>query len=249
MSREIQDGEPAPAGAREPHAGRSSAAPGVVGFIDRIQGHRVSGWALDRIHPALPVEVRILVDGEEAALVQADRFRRDLERGGLSSGHHAFEATLEMLIEDGEAHRVEALARSAEGALVPLVNRPASSSLLAPVDPRPAPETHQVLLELRALRERIEALAAAGSEVPPATAGGTEDALATFAELLPGVVERLDALDVVQVRLEAAITCLEARLPAESGGYRTEGGLRVVVGLLAVLSVTSLLLGLRSVLG
>jgi hypothetical protein len=64
----------------------------------------------------------------------------------------------------------------------------------------------------------------------------------------PSVGERLDAFDVVQARLEAAISRLEDRMAAESRGLRPERGLRIVVGLLGVLSLASLLLGLRSLL-
>ena len=237
----------APSGGLRSLAARTGAQPGVIGFIDRVQGNRVSGWTLDRSHPDLQLDVGILVDGQEAARVRADRFRRDLERSGFGSGHHAFEATLKTVIEDGQAHRVEAFAQCADGAQVLLVNRPASPP---PGDHRPAPESHQVLLEIRALREHFEVLAAAGSDGSPA-AGGGEASFAMFAELdnlLPSLIERLDAFDAVQVRLEAAISRLENRLSAELGSRHSERGLRVAVGLLGVLSVVSMLLGLRSLL-
>ncbi len=227
-------------------ARRTDSEPGMIGFIDRIQGNRVSGWALDRTHPELPVEVAISVNGQEVARVRADRFRRDLERDGFSNGRHAFEATLEVAIKDGQAHKVEAFAHSAGSAQVALVNRPAGSPRPMPADLRPASGSDPVLFEIRALCERIEVLAAAGPD-----GGGAGDAFATLAELenlLPSVIERLDAFDVVQARLEAAISRLEDRLPAESGGRGPERGLRVVVGLLGILSVVSLLLGLRSLL-
>ena len=251
MSPELRDGEGAPSAARGALARRTVTEPGVIGFIDRVQGSRVSGWALDRARPERPVEVGILVDGREAVRVQADRFRRDLERTGFSSGHHAFEATLEVAIEAGEAHRVQAFARSADNAAVRLVNRPAGPPRPAPASPQPALEDDQVLLEMRALRERIEVLAAAGPDGAAAAVGGAGDAFATLAELeglLPGLIERLDAFDIVQARLEAAISRLEDRLPADAGRLGPERGLRVTVGLLGLLSVVSLLLGLRSLL-
>jgi hypothetical protein len=251
MSPEIQ-GEQAPLpDARRSLARPTGADPAMIGFIDLIRGNRVSGWALDRAHPELPVEVRISVDGREAARVPADRFRRDLERGGFGSGHHAFEATLPIAIGDGEAHRVEAFARSADGAEIPLVNRPATPSRAILAEPRLAPEADQILLEIRALRERIEVLAAASADGSPSAARGLANAQGTFAELetlLPSVGERLDGFDVVQARLEAAISRLEDRMAAESRGLRPERGLRIVVGLLGVLSLASLLLGLRSLL-
>jgi hypothetical protein len=88
MSPDLRAGEAALPGARRPISGQPGADCGVIGFIDRVQGHRVSGWAIDRSRPEFPVEVRVFVDGHEAALVQADRYRHDLERGGLN-GHHA----------------------------------------------------------------------------------------------------------------------------------------------------------------
>jgi hypothetical protein len=183
--------------------------------------------------------------------VHADRFRRDLERGGFGGGHHAFEATLPIAIGEGEAHRVEAFARSADGTEIPLVNRPARPSRGPLAEPRLAPEVDQILLEIRALRERIEVLAAASADGAPSAARGIADAQGAFAELetlLPSVGERLDAFDVVQARLEAAISRLEDRMAAEPRGLRPERGLRIVVGLLGVLSLASLLLGLRSLL-
>ena len=251
MSPEIRDDEPTLPTGRQSLARRTAAEPGVIGFIDRVQGNRISGWALDRIDPKAPVEVAILVDGREAARARADRFRRDLERGGFSNGHHAFEATLESVIEEGQAHRVEAFAECVDGARVALVNRPAGQPRPTPPGPRPASEGDQVLLEIRALRDRIEGLAAASPEGPPVAIGGAGDFLETLVELenlLPSVVARLDAFDVVQARLEAAISRLEDRLSPEAGGIRPERGLRIVVSLLGVLSVVSLLLGLRSLL-
>ena len=236
--------------ARGSLARRTNSEPGMIGFIDRVQGNRVSGWALDRTHPERPVEVAISVNGQEVARVRADQFRRDLERDGFSNGHHAFEATLEVAIEDGQAHEVEAFAQSASGAQVALVNRPAGSPRPMPADLRPASGSDPVLFEIRALRKRIEVLAAAGPD-GSAAVGGAGDAFATLAELetlFPSVIERLEAFDVVQARLEAAISRLEDRLPAESGGRGPERGLRVVVGLLGTLSVVSLLLGLHSLL-
>jgi hypothetical protein len=250
MSPEIEARQAAAREIRAPLARRAGPNLGMIGFIDRIQGQRVSGWALDRGHPELPVEVGIWVDGREAARVPADRFRRDLERGGFSSGQHAFEATLEVAIADGEADRVEAFARSPDGAEVALVNRPAKALAALPAELQPGSEPDRVLLEIRALRERIEVLAA-NPDGSPAGTGGLAGASATLAELeslLPSVAERLDAFDIVQARLEAAISRLEDRLIVESRGPRSERGLRIVVGLLGLLSVVSLLLGLRSLL-
>ena len=47
----------------------------TVGYIDRIDGTRVSGWAWNRARPDQPLGIEIRIDGRLATVVMADRVR------------------------------------------------------------------------------------------------------------------------------------------------------------------------------
>ena len=64
------------------------------GFIDRITGECVSGWAQNLDHPEAPVCLDVVAGGLLLGQVLANRYREDLERAGIGSGCHSFEFTL-----------------------------------------------------------------------------------------------------------------------------------------------------------
>lgn len=100
----------------------------TVGYIDRIEGTRVSGWAWNRVRPELSLEIEIRIDGRLATIVTADRFRKDLVKGGIGDGKHSFEAVLDEPVAPEDRHRVAALARyGADGPAVTLINRTVES--------------------------------------------------------------------------------------------------------------------------
>ncbi len=75
------------------HAGLTEPveAPTLRTQIDDVQDGRVRGWAWCAEHPDMPVCLDILVDGDLAGQVLADRYRRDLALAGIGAGCHGFE--------------------------------------------------------------------------------------------------------------------------------------------------------------
>jgi hypothetical protein len=64
------------------------------GFVDRIAGECVSGWAQNLDHPEAPVCLDIFAGGLLIGQALANRYREDLERAGMGSGRHSFAFTL-----------------------------------------------------------------------------------------------------------------------------------------------------------
>ena len=63
----------------------------LIGHIDRLDRHYLSGWAVDTENPEAILEVAILVNGQEWQRVKADNPRADLfERGDFGHGAHGF---------------------------------------------------------------------------------------------------------------------------------------------------------------
>jgi hypothetical protein len=60
------------------------------GYIDRIAPHVIAGWAQNADHPEAPVCLDILVGGRLVGQVLANRYREDLKKAGIGSGHHSF---------------------------------------------------------------------------------------------------------------------------------------------------------------
>lgn len=63
------------------------------GFVDRVCGQVVEGWAQCPDQPEDRVLVEILMDGVVLGQALANRYRADLEAAGLGSGRHAFTFT------------------------------------------------------------------------------------------------------------------------------------------------------------
>lgn len=98
------------AGTREPRR----AVP-LKGEIDCLASDVVGGWAQNPDHPEAPVCLDIFVNDVLIACTLANRYRADLERAGLGSGHHAFQVSLpDALTED--ARRTITICRSLDGA-------------------------------------------------------------------------------------------------------------------------------------
>jgi hypothetical protein len=54
----------------------------------------LEGWVIDQANPSAPVELEVLVDGEIAATVLANRYRVDLDRAGLAGGRCGFSVAM-----------------------------------------------------------------------------------------------------------------------------------------------------------
>jgi autotransporter-associated beta strand protein len=75
-----------------PAADQPSAG-ALRGYVDRVSATRIAGWAQNIDHPEAPVCLDIVAGGRLIGQVLANRYRDDLERGGLGSGRHGFEFT------------------------------------------------------------------------------------------------------------------------------------------------------------
>ena len=64
------------------------------GFVDRITGECVSGWAQNLDHPEAPVCLDVVAGGLLLGQVLASGYREDLKQAGMGSGHHSFEFAL-----------------------------------------------------------------------------------------------------------------------------------------------------------
>ena len=64
------------------------------GYVDVASVRRIAGWAQNPEHPEAPVCLDISVGGRLIEQVLANRYREDLQRAGLGSGHHGFELAL-----------------------------------------------------------------------------------------------------------------------------------------------------------
>ncbi len=147
----------------------------LAGAITGLDGSTVLGWARDVNHPAVPIHVRLFVDGQEVGAMLADQ-----PHGDGSSG---FRFPLPPNVMDGEAHWLSVRLRSDQ------VVTEAAEILPAALTPWPALARYgSVRLPARlspagawryeALREHVTALARTGARGPDAAA-----ALATLAQL------------------------------------------------------------------
>jgi phytanoyl-CoA hydroxylase len=66
----------------------------LEGYVDCVVDGCVHGWAWNPGQPDEAVEIKVLVDGREAARGSARLFRPDLERAGKGDGRHGFEVLL-----------------------------------------------------------------------------------------------------------------------------------------------------------
>ena len=64
------------------------------GYVDVASTRRIAGWAQNPEHPEAPVCLDVRVGGQLIGQVLANRYREDLQRAGLGSGHHGFELAL-----------------------------------------------------------------------------------------------------------------------------------------------------------
>jgi hypothetical protein len=66
----------------------------LAGHVERFAGGLLEGWVMDRADPTSPVELEVLVGGEVALTVLANRYRTDLDAAGLAGGRCGFTVEL-----------------------------------------------------------------------------------------------------------------------------------------------------------
>lgn len=254
---------------RAPEDGRSPpASPAIVGYIDKIDGTRVSGWAWDRNQPDVAVDVEIRIGAQTVASVRADRLRRDLARSGTGNGYHAFEAVLNTPVPDAERHLVGAVARvEGQAGSIALANRAVdplpvegpSSTTTA----EPPPELQRWLADLAAVRKAFEETlkvaaqdireAVRGRSLPLAVDGAPDSpvpsaALEELRARQEEMARQLAAFEVFHARFDTALRTLERPQIDVNDREESTKGLRIAVVVVGLLSGLSLIVGLWSVL-
>ncbi len=79
------DGSPMPIAAR------------LLGRLEDVSPHQISGWAWNSADPAAAVRLQVYVNGEAPVTVIANRYREDLERANIGFGRHGFVIDAETL--------------------------------------------------------------------------------------------------------------------------------------------------------
>ncbi len=74
--------------------GEAAAVGNLRGYVDRITGECVAGWAQNLDHPEVPVCLDICAGGQLIGQVLANCYREDLVQTGIGSGRHSFAFTL-----------------------------------------------------------------------------------------------------------------------------------------------------------
>jgi hypothetical protein len=141
--------------ALEPRTRHPSAAQTrpLKGFIDVANSTRVRGWAWRPSNPDERVRLELVEDGQCLAIAVADKFRADLEIGGIGDGRHAFAFELSPGSLTAGPHVLELRCQetSARFGAPFLIEQPASSAVaLAPAAPppgAPAPAAIQPLAQ------------------------------------------------------------------------------------------------------
>jgi hypothetical protein len=250
---------------RAPEDGRAPAGtPAIVGYIDKIDGAKISGWAWDRNQPDVPLDVDIHIAGKPVLTVRADRLRKDLARSGTGNGYHAFEAVLETALSEAEWPLVSAVARvEGYGGAIALANRAANPKAKADVvEPAPPPpELQRWLSDLAVVRAAFEqTLKVAAQDIRDAVksrsvatdavidAGVSPAAIEELRARQDEMSKQLAALEVFHTRFDTVLRTME-RPSVEAERPRDSGkGLQIAVVIVAMLSGLSLLVGLYSVL-
>lgn len=242
----------------------------VEGYIDAINGGRISGWAWCRSLPSLAVEVEIRIADRLAAVARADLPRPDLAKAGLGDGRHGFSVLLDDPVAEDARASVSAFVRcSPDGNRAPLINRAVRPAAAVPPTPPsqpspvPAPEVLGAALDekLGRLSRSLEArLAAVADDAAEERAGlaaalrslGGEIARAGTSEDLRMVREEVAAIaataELLQLRLDAVQAAVTGDAAAQPGAPAREKALVAVVAALAVVSVSALALGLVATL-
>jgi len=84
----------------------NSAAAEYRGRIDGVASYQLKGWALDETAPDSQLDIDVFWNGEMVASGKAIKFRPDLLRAGIGTGHHGFLINLPLKCLNGEVSKV-----------------------------------------------------------------------------------------------------------------------------------------------
>lgn len=199
----------------------------VNGVFDLPAPNRVAGWAIDRADPDASVEVEVYNGGVLLGRARADRYRADLERGGIGTGRYGYAIDIDPPIAPGMAFALSARALTGDGV---------SGALRATGAAAPSEDPQRALLErtfaeTSALRAEVDKLRRSIE---------TRREPADIAE----IAAALERIEVVQARLDGVAATSEPPDDPSVGP-----GLRLAVGIALAMSALALVLGLWSVFG
>lgn len=76
----------------------------VDGYLDRIEGRTISGWAYSATNTAPCLVVELFEDSKPWKQATANLYRSDLEDAGVGDGYHAFQLHIPLALCDGAPH-------------------------------------------------------------------------------------------------------------------------------------------------
>lgn len=190
----------------------------LYGVIDVLRVDRVAGWVIDRTDPYQSAVVEVRCGDRLIGTIVANRLRKDLEQRAVGTGHYGFVYAFDPPLADGMESAVTAIAKSQDGVELPL--QPAAGAARSISVERKM--LGRLLSEVTDMRTDIGALR---QEMASATA--------SHAQLL-------ERLELVQLRIEGALT-VEA-MPS----LRPRGWLRTMAGAGAIIAVGSIVVGMFS---
>ncbi|HYN38563.1 MAG TPA: hypothetical protein VES39_04870 [Rhodospirillales bacterium] len=254
---------PAPDDKAALEAGTPDAAEtaGIVGYF-RVAARRLTGWAWDSCRPELTLEVEARKNGVTLARMLADRFRPDLRDNGVGTGAYGFACDLAEPVPAEAVDGLTMVAFAPEGGHeVALLNRSnvapdapitgargrepagaASAAVASSLAAVLAPAMRKVTAET--IRTSMQALL---ETVSPPVREATEK-IVHLQAVQQEIACQLQTLEVVQSRIDSLLCEMEARLAARAAAPRQgDRGLRITVALLALLSLVSLAVGIRSI--
>lgn len=197
---------------------QAAREPRLHGVVDVLRGDRVAGWVIDRTDPARCAVVEVRREGRLIGTVTANRPRKDLERQAVGTGAYGFALAVDPPLDEGMEFTISVTARSHDGVELPL--QPAAGAARSMSPEKRA--LGRILSELSCLRDDLAGLQQESVSARQAHAQAQE------------------RLELVQLRLERGIACLEAP-PSGTPGWLT--GVAIAG---AVIAAGSLALGLFS---
>ncbi len=234
----------------------------IRGRVDAIDGGMIFGWAFDEAHPEERLEVRVLHAGREIGRVTADRPRADLKRLGIGQGTHAFACALPEGL-DADIAGLTAIAVSARSGAEAVLDRPLrldiaddavagqlgriadllETALLRQDDMRTL--QHSMVGALRtihAVQRQQDRPDGDGDDGNAEIRAAIEHALAVVEEGQQALSQRLNQLDVFQLRFDETLSVFEQRLKtltssADQPLRRAVAALAVFTGLVAGVAI------------
>jgi hypothetical protein len=201
--------------------GAAPAAPAQIeGYIDAIEAGRVYGWAWDRSAPAERLSVEVCHGDKTLIRVIADQPRPDLAANGIGDGKYAFVADIDPAVAANSDGRLRVVAG--------INGQECSVVLRRQGVPEEPPANTAILGEIRARDQRLQGqlkqLLAAANErrgIDQNLVVRLRESLGKLDGVVGSVDQRLEAIEVFQVRFETLLRDYEGRVKTaemRSGG-------------------------------